>query len=105
MNTFGQPEDPKETLQIEKEKEDQALIELKEAIDAAGENAYLISEHLREGCTSCPFCYDRNLNFGVVDETHTGILRQGITCAYCGESWTVEYEASRVRYKNKWYLV
>ena len=72
-------------------------------IDVEGEDAYLISEHIREGCTSCPFCFDRDLNFGVVDETHTGILRQNITCLDCGESWTVEYEASRVKYKNKWY--
>lgn len=72
-------------------------------IDVEGEDAYLISEHIREGCTSCPFCYDRDLNFGVVDETHTGVLLQSITCRGCGESWTVEYEASRVKYKNKWY--
>ena len=72
-------------------------------IDIEGEDAYLISEHIREGCTSCPFCYDRDLDFGVVDETHTGILRQDVTCLDCGESWTVEYEASRVRYKNKWF--
>jgi transposase-like protein len=77
--------------------------DLKKAIDAAGEDAYLISEHLREGCTSCPFCYERDLNFGMVDETHTGILRQQITCLDCGESWTVEYEASRVSYEGKWY--
>jgi transposase-like protein len=67
------------------------------------EEAYLISEHLREGCTSCPFCYDRDLNFGMVDETHTGVLKQQITCLDCGENWTVEYEASRVSYKGKWY--
>jgi len=72
-------------------------------IDVEGEDAYLISEHIREGCTSCPFCYDRDLNFGVVDETHTGILRQSITCRSCDESWTVEYEALRVKYKNKWF--
>ena len=77
--------------------------DLKKVIDIEGEDAYLISEHIREGCTSCPFCFDRDLNFGVVDETHTGILRQGITCLDCGESWTVEYEASRVKYKNEWY--
>lgn len=77
--------------------------DLKKAVDVAGEDAYLISEHLREGCTSCPFCYDRNLNFGMVDETHTGVLKQQITCLDCGESWTVEYEAARVKYKNKWY--
>jgi transposase-like protein len=77
--------------------------DLKKVIDVEGEDAYLISEHIREGCTSCPFCFDRDLNFSVVDETHTGVLLQSITCLDCGESWTVEYEASRVKYKNKWY--
>ena len=84
--------------ELEKLEED-----LKKAVDVAGEDAYLISEHLREGCTSCPFCFDRDLNFGMVDETHTGVLKQQITCLDCGESWTVEYEASRVSYKGKWY--
>ena len=72
-------------------------------IDIEGEDAYLISEHIREGCTSCPFCFDRNLNFGVVDETQVGRLLQSITCRSCGESWTIEYEASRAKYKNKWF--
>lgn len=77
--------------------------DLKKVIDVEGEDAYLISEHLREGCTSCPFCYEHDLNFGMVDETHTGILKQNITCLDCGKTWTVEYEASRVSYKGKWY--
>ena len=72
-------------------------------INVEGEDAYLISEHIREGCTSCPFCYGRDLNFGIVDETHTGILRQNITCLNCKESWTIEYEATRARYKSRWY--
>ena len=77
--------------------------DLTRVINVEGEDAYLISEHIREGCTSCPFCYGRDLNFGIVDETHTGILRQNITCLDCKESWTVEYEATRVKYKSKWY--
>ena len=77
--------------------------DLTRVINVEGEDAYLISEHIREGCTSCPFCYGRDLNFGIVDETHTGILRQNITCLDCKESWTVEYEATRAKYKSKWY--
>jgi len=72
-------------------------------INVEGEDAYLISEHIREGCTSCPFCYGRDLNFGIVDETHTGRLLQSITCLDCKESWTIEYEATRAKYKSKWY--
>lgn len=77
--------------------------DLTRVINVEGEDAYLISEHIREGCTSCPFCYGRDLNFGIVDETHTGRLLQSITCLDCKESWTIEYEATRAKYKSKWY--
>ena len=77
--------------------------DLTKVINVEGEDAYLISEHIREGCTSCPFCYGRDLNFGIVDETHTGRLLQSITCLDCKESWTIEYEATRAKYKSKWY--
>ena len=77
--------------------------DLTRVINVEGKDAYLISEHIREGCTSCPFCYGRDLNFGIVDETHTGRLLQSITCLDCKESWTIEYEATRAKYKSKWY--
>ena len=77
--------------------------DLKKVIDVEGGDAYLISEHLREGCTSCPFCFGRDLNFGMIDESPISILKQDATCLDCGKTWTVEYEASRVSYKNKWY--
>jgi len=67
------------------------------------EDLYLISEHLREGCTRCPFCYSYALDRSMVDETKIGVMLQQMTCRDCGADWTVEYEASRVRYGSKWY--
>jgi transcription elongation factor Elf1 len=67
------------------------------------EDLYLISEHLREGCTRCPFCYSYALDRSMVDETKIGVMLQQMTCRDCGADWTVEYEASRVKYGSKWY--
>jgi transposase-like protein len=67
------------------------------------DQAYFISEHLREGCTSCPFCFDLDLNYGKVDQSHVGVLRQDITCLECRKSWTVEYKPTHVKYGDKWY--
>lgn len=67
------------------------------------EDQYLISECLREGCTRCPFCYSYALDLKTVDETQIGRMSRQVTCRDCGENWTTEYEASRIKYGSNWY--
>lgn len=67
------------------------------------EDQYLLSECLREGVARCPFCYSYSLDLGNIDETQVGRMLRRVACKDCKETWTVEYEASRIQYKGKWY--